>query len=91
MESDVRSTAAADAQRVLIDDLARLLAQPRAPRLALELMEAAAALGVSKKFFDEHVRHELRLVRRGRKVLVPVRELERWLAENEALTLEGQW
>jgi excisionase family DNA binding protein len=58
--------------------------------LAFELGEAAAALGVSKKFFDEHIRHELRVVRRGRRVLVPVRELERWLAENAALTLAGQ-
>lgn len=44
-------------------------------------------LGVSKKFFDEHVRPELRLVRRGRKVLVPIRELERWLEANAAVTL----
>ena len=80
----------ADASRPVVEELARLLSQPRAPRLALELTEAAAALGVSKKFFDEHVRHELRLVRRGRKVLVPVRELERWLEENAALTLAGQ-
>jgi excisionase family DNA binding protein len=90
VESDLRQAAAADAGRVLIEELGRLLAQPRAPRLAVELTEAAAALGVSKKFFDQHVRHELRLVRRGRRVLVPVRELERWLAENAALTLEGQ-
>lgn len=45
--------------------------------------EAAAALGVSLDFFDAHVRHELRLIRRGRKVLVAVAELERW-AEREA-------
>jgi hypothetical protein len=73
----------------LVAELTRLLAEPRPPRLAVELTEAAAALGVSKNFFDEHVRHDLRLVRRGRKVLVPVRELERWLAESAALTLVG--
>jgi excisionase family DNA binding protein len=73
-----------------LDDLARLLAVPRPPRLAVELTEAAAALGVSKKFFDQHVRPELRLVRRGRKVLVPLAELERWLEESSERTLEGR-
>jgi excisionase family DNA binding protein len=48
-------------------------------RLALSPTEAALAIGVSRDFFDTHVRDELRLVRRGRLVLVPVKELERWL------------
>lgn len=56
-------------------------------RLALSPSEAADALGVSRDFFDEHVAPELRLVRRGRKVLVAVSELERWLARASALTL----
>jgi excisionase family DNA binding protein len=60
----------------------------RVPRLALSVDEAAEALSVSRDFFDEHIRHELRVVRRGRKVLVPVRELERWLEHNAALTLD---
>ena len=47
------------------------------PCLALSMDEAAEALSVSRDFLDEHIRHELRVVRRGRKVLVPVRELER--------------
>ena len=50
-----------------------------ARRLALSPDEAAAALGVSRDFFDEHIAPELRIVRRGRRRLVPVRELERWL------------
>ena len=75
---------------LLVEELVRVLREPRTPRLALELGEAAAALGVSPKFLAEHIRPELRLVRRGRKVLVPVRELERWLAESAAFTLEGQ-
>lgn len=57
------------------------------PRLALTPAEAAEAIGVSEDFFTEHVRPELRLVRRGRKVLVSVRELERWLEANGARTL----
>ena len=53
-----------------------------APRLALTAMEAPQALGVSHDFFREHIASELRWVRRGRKKLVSVRELERWLDEN---------
>jgi excisionase family DNA binding protein len=51
-------------------------------------VEAADALGLSRDSFDRYVRDELRLVRRGRLVLVPVRELERWIERNAALTLE---
>jgi excisionase family DNA binding protein len=58
------------------------------PRLALSMGEAAEALSVSRDFFDRHIRHELRLIRRGRKVLVAVQELERWLDQNAALTLD---
>jgi len=60
------------------------------PRFALTPVEAAGALGMSRDSFDRYVRDELRLVRRGQLVLVPVRELERWVDQNAALTLEGQ-
>jgi excisionase family DNA binding protein len=60
------------------------------PRLALTAMEAAASLGVSHDFFREHIAPELRWARRGRKKLVSVRELERWLeAESARLFAEG--
>ena len=52
--------------------------------------EAAAALGVSVDHFDRHVRHDLRLVRSGRLVLVPVRELERWAERNAVRILEDR-
>jgi excisionase family DNA binding protein len=48
------------------------------PRIALTPPEAAAALGVGPDFFDANIRPELRVVRRGSKVLIPVAELERW-------------
>ena len=48
-------------------------------RLALTPAEAAKALGVSRDFYDQHVAPDLRVVRRGRRRLVPVRELEQWL------------
>lgn len=59
------------------------------PRLALTVSEAAEAIGVSEDFFRDHVALELRWVRRGRKKLVAVRELERWLDESSARVLEG--
>lgn len=52
------------------------------PRVALTPPEAAASLGVGPDFFTEHIAPELRIVRRGRKRLVPIVELERWCTEN---------
>ena len=59
------------------------------PRIALTPPEAAAALGVGPDFFDANVAPELRVIRRGRKRLVPVSELERWAAENAERALGG--
>jgi excisionase family DNA binding protein len=56
-------------------------------RLALSKAEAAEALGVSVDFLEDHVMDDLRIVRRGRRRLIPVRELERWLSENAARVL----
>lgn len=61
--------------------MARKFAVP-IPRVALTPIEAAAAIGCGEDFFTEHVRPELRVIRRGRKVLVPLVELERWAVEN---------
>ena len=42
-------------------------------------------LGVSRDFFDEHVKPELRIIRRGSKtILIPVAEPERWVDESAA-------
>ena len=57
------------------------------PRLALSPDEAAAAIGVSRDYMDEHVGPELRWVRRGRRKLVAVAELELWLERSAARTL----
>jgi hypothetical protein len=58
------------------------------PRVTLRVpAEAAEALGVSPDYFDEHIRPELKLIRRGRLVLVSLRELERWASANETRTL----
>ena len=66
--------------------MARKLAAP-IPRVALTPAEAAAALGVGPDFFNDEIRPDLQLIRRGRKVLVPVAELERWVSENVERTL----
>ncbi len=58
--------------------------KPSVPTLALNLTDAATALSLSGDHFREHVKPTLKIVRGGRRQFVSVRELERWLAENEA-------
>lgn len=57
-------------------------------RLALSKAEAAEALGVSVDFLERHVLDELRVVRRGRRRLIPMRALEAWLDRNAARALD---
>lgn len=54
-------------------------------RVTLSKQEAAAALGVSVTFFEDEIAHELKMIRRGRRRLVPVSELERWADKNADL------
>jgi hypothetical protein len=58
------------------------------PRIALSRAEAAESLGMSLDSFERYVQPYVRLVRRGRMRLVPVKELERWAAENAEWTIE---
>jgi excisionase family DNA binding protein len=53
-------------------------------RVTLSVDEAAALLGVSRDYFDKHITHELRVIRLGRRILIPVRELDRWLERSQA-------
>jgi excisionase family DNA binding protein len=55
--------------------------------LALSIDDAAAVLSVSRDSFERHVMAELRLLRVGRRVLVPVRELERWIDRSSSIPL----
>jgi hypothetical protein len=57
------------------------------PRLALNVKEACAAIGVSWDVWKAHVEPNVRLVRIGSRKLVPVVELERWLAEHAETVL----
>lgn len=59
-------------------------------RLAYSRAEAAEALGISLDHFDRHVAPEVRVVRRGRRRLYPIRELERWLEHSASLALEDR-
>ena len=67
----------------------RLLDSDALPgRLALSLDEAAAALGVSPDLFDAYIRPKLRLVPVGRRRIVPVSELKRYLDESASRVLD---
>ena len=59
------------------------------PPLALTPARAAAALDMSEDYFREHVAPELRWIRRGRKRVVAVTELERWLDSNASRALDS--
>jgi hypothetical protein len=48
-------------------------AKPEVPRLALSRSEAADALGVSVDLLEQHVLHDVRMVRRGHRCLIPGR------------------
>jgi len=56
--------------------------KPSVPRLALNIKEACEALGVSWDVWREHIEPDVRLVRIGRRKLVPVAELQRWLDDH---------
>jgi len=56
-------------------------------KLVLSIEEAADALSVSRDSFERHVMGEIRLVRLGRRRLVPVVELERWVSSHSARPL----
>lgn len=58
--------------------------RPAAPRLALGIGEACDALGVGWDLWHEQIEPEIRLVRLGRRKLVPVSELRAWLERHAA-------
>jgi hypothetical protein len=62
----------------------------RTPTLALSVEQACLALGVSWDLWREHIEPEIKLVRIGRRKLIAVRELERWLDEHAETALESR-
>jgi excisionase family DNA binding protein len=57
-------------------------------RLALSPTEAAAALGVSLTFFQEHIQPELPILRLGRRRLVRISALIEWFDANESIAAQ---
>lgn len=55
--------------------------------LALSIEDAAAALSVSRDSFERHVMPGIRVLRVGRRLLVPRVEIERWIEINSAIPL----
>lgn len=55
-------------------------------RLALSIPEACEALGVGETYFRERVLPEIKVVRVGRRTLIPMTELKRFLEMNAALS-----
>jgi excisionase family DNA binding protein len=56
--------------------------KPATPALALSVEQAAQSLGVSWDTWHEHIEPDVRIVRLGRRKLVPVTELQRWLDDH---------
>jgi hypothetical protein len=70
--------------------LAREIVRATPPeRKALGLDEAATSLGVSVDYLKQHILPDLRIVRRGRRKLIPTTELDRWLDEAATYALPG--
>jgi excisionase family DNA binding protein len=55
------------------------ISKPTTPALALSIEQACAALGVSWDTWRSSIEADVRIVRLGRRKLVPVAELQRWL------------
>jgi excisionase family DNA binding protein len=66
------------------------LEQPAVPRLGLSVAEAAESLGISRDSFDRYVLADLRIVRVGRRYVIPTEELARYLRERGAVLLESE-
>lgn len=60
------------------------------PKLALSISEACEALGVGWDLWHEQIEPEIRLVRLGRRKLVPISELHAWLERHAARALEKE-
>ena len=52
------------------------------PRTALTINEACESLGVGWDLFHKSIEPELRVVRIGRRKLIPISELQAWLDRN---------
>jgi hypothetical protein len=58
-------------------------------KLAVTKSQAADMLSISLNSFERYVMADLKLIRKGRLVLVPVDELGRWVERNAERTIEA--
>lgn len=58
--------------------------------VAVTKAQAAEALSISIDSLERHVQPDLRVIRRGKLVLIPVAELERWANDNAERTLPSE-
>jgi hypothetical protein len=58
------------------------------PRVTLTKADAAVALGISIDSLERYALPSLRVIRRGKQVLLPVEELRRWAHDNAERTIE---
>jgi hypothetical protein len=56
--------------------------KPLTPALALSVEQSCAALGVSWDTWRAHIEPNVRVIRLGRRKLIAVTELQRWLDEH---------
>jgi hypothetical protein len=57
------------------------------PRIALSKEEAAEALGMSVRSLDKYVLPDVKVIRRGMLVLIPVKQLDAWADRTADYTL----
>lgn len=81
------TTADRSVLEALADLVADRLQEREVPRRLLTRQEAADSLGISLDSFEVHCQPDLRVVRIGRRVLVPTKELDAWVEGRSALTL----
>jgi hypothetical protein len=60
------------------------------PRVGLTVVEASQALGISDDCFRKHVLPGLRIVRLGRRRVIPVAELQRFVNAHAGVLLESE-
>ncbi len=58
------------------------------PRIGLSVSEAAESLSISRDSFERFVLPEVRSARIGRRRIIAVTELQRWLDRNQGCILD---
>jgi hypothetical protein len=69
------------------DAAAPVVTKRAVPRIALTKAEAPESLGISVGSLNKYVLPDVKVIRRGTIVLIPVAELERWAERSSDYTL----